>query len=465
MEEMQMWKEHPVAEDFERFLGSAARPTDAAKNAFWVRHLLTDCATCRERLQAIGWDEARLSRLLYLSGAEEVAAPVGRSAFNYDRAFSASEQLVAEFLATDRPVEQASEPLFAELQCLAESEQLKRITSDSKFAAPQFVRWLVRQSHAARYENAGKMLHLSQLAQLAAEACSPDAVGNERRLADLRTQAWGQFANALRVNGKLQEAEETMATAQTWREQGTGDPPLHARLLEQAASLQIFQRRFESAVELADEAGRIYRDLGETHQLASTMVQKAIATLYSGDAESAAQILNHAIPMIDYEEDPHVLLAACHNLVRCYIDLDRPEQGLALYFKAKELYKEFKDSLILLRAAWQEGQLLRDLGHWRAAETVLLGARKGFMERGLAYEVAVVSLDLSSVYVRMAAVAELRQTVTETMPIFRALRVGREALASLLQLQQVADQEHQALELIRLLTTRLEGLSNRHLLK
>jgi hypothetical protein len=151
--------------------------------------------------------------------------------------------------------------------------------------------------------------------------------------------------------------------------------------------------------------------------------------------------------------------------MRCYIDLDQPERALTIYSETRELYTEFGDSLILLRANWQEGQLLRDLGHLRAAETALLRARQGFMDRDLMYEVAVICLDLAALYVKLKAIDALKETVIATVPIFRALRVDREALASLLQLQQVADQEQQAMELIRFLNARIEPLARRGLLK
>lgn len=455
-----MSNHHPTVEDLDGFLRNTFRAGSASRNMGVLRHLLSGCGSCWTQLKVRGWEGRRLDRLLYLPGAgpflEEEGAPA-RNGYSYDAAFAHVEEGLDAFLAEGLPPEGPVEELWAELMACSTEEQSRRV-SETRFAHPQVVQKLIEKSHASRYEDPAGMLHLADLARRAAEACSPQAAGSAPKLADLRAQGWRQYGNSLRVSGSVKEAEEAFGKAHLYCEQGTGDPPLRAWLWEQMASLRIFQRRFEEAIELAEQAGEIYRDLGETHSLASTQVQKAIASLYAGHAEDAVRVLNRTIPLIDHEEDPHLLLAACHNLIRCYIDLDKPEQALSLYFEIRDLYQEFQDALILLRASWQEGQLLRDLGHLRAAETALLRARKGFMESSLAYEVAVVSLDLSAVYVKLGDAEKVKQTVAETVPVFRALRVSREALASLLQLQQVAHQGQQALDLIRLLSAQLTKL-------
>lgn len=451
-----MFEDHPSGKELESFLKDASGTAARARNAQVVRHLLSNCVVCRGRLQALGWDGKRLARLIQTE-VEGTPSPAAQS-FDYSRAFAAAEQAVSALLTPERQKAEPPESLFAELEALPPDQQVRRVSADGRFATPGVVRSLIDRSHKVRYQDADTMLHFGQLARLAAEACGPESAGNELRLADLKARAWGQYGNALRVTGRSREAGEALATAQRYRQQGTGDPVLRAWLLEKFTPLATFHGRFGEAIQMSGEAGEIYEELGEGHLLASTLVQKAIAALYSGETENAVRMLNQAVPIIDYEEDPHLLLAACHNLIRCYIDLDQPEQALKLYSETHELYREFDDPLIQLRAAWQEGQLLRDLGHLRAAEAALLRARQGYTERKLIYEAALVSLELATVYVKLGLVEELRSTVTATIPIFHALRVKLETLAALLQLRQVADQEQQALELIRVLSTQIEPL-------
>jgi tetratricopeptide (TPR) repeat protein len=433
-----MSTDHARVEEFEGFLREPKAPGSSPRNARMVRHLLAGCAPCRNNLST--------------------AVSNRTGGYDYGDAFAGAQRSLAAFLIKSPASAVSPQDLAAELDSLAAEEQAERVALESRFAHPDFVKHLIDGSHAVRYQDATRMLHLANLARLSADACSAEAAGTELKAADLRSQAWRQYGNSLRVLGRLWEAEEAFTTALQYLEAGTRDPLLRARFCTQKASLRMFQNHFDEAIELAEEAGQIYSELDKTHSFASARVQKAIACLHGGEAEDAVVILNQAIPLVDPERDPQLLLAACHNLSRCYIDLGRPEQALSIYFETRSLYKRFDDPLIRLRVAWQEGQLLRDMGHLRAAEAVLLQTRQGFVERELLHNAALISLDLSAVYVKLQAEQELRQTIAETIPIFRALGVDREALASLLQLQQLSHQSRQALELIRTLNARIEQL-------
>jgi hypothetical protein len=400
-----------------------------------VRHLLAECPPCNSRLKRASSTDT----------------------YDYSPAFKAAETSLNDFMAPWKPQQVSSETLLSELERMSPAIRLQRVVDESRFHVPSLVERLIEQSHSLRYRSPQEMLHFAELSRLVAEACSPESMGSDRQFNDLRARGWMQFANALRVCSQFTDSDKAFAVASRYRAAGTRDPLLRARLSEQLASLRTNQGRYREAIELAEEAGEVYRELDENHSLASTMIQSAVASLYANEPEEAIRTLNAAIPLIDSEKNPHLLLAACNNLVHSYIALDKPEQALSLYFEVRGLYKDFDDELNLLRVGWQEGQLLRDLGHLHAAEAALLEARKGFLARNLAHEVAVVSLDLAWVYVKLGWIDKLKQTVTEAVPIFRALGVGREVLAGLLQLQHAADQEQKALELIRLLNARLSA--------
>jgi len=450
-----MFTHHPTRADLELFLHDATRAATRT-NAFVIRHLLAGCHACREHLDHLGWERGRLERLLQLRPGSLEDSNTS-SGFDYSQAFAGAESALAAFFAQGRPAEVSADELWAELSSLVAEEQIRRVSTDRRFASPELVKQLIDASQAVRFHDPEKLLHLAHLACLAAESCSTEECGSPERLADLRCQSWRQYGTALRVQSRLRESEAAFVRAERFCEEGTGAPPIRAQLCATLLSLRMAQRRFSEAIRLAEEAGQIYQEIGDTNALASTLVQKAIAYIYAGEPTDAVRILNRAIPLIN-PQDPHLLLAACHNLVRCYIDLERPEQALSLFFEIRSLYREVNDALILLRAGCQEGYMLRDLGHLQAAEAAFIRARDGFCEHKILYEAAVVSLDLAAIYVKMGDAEKLEQIVATTVPIFRSLGVDREALASLLQLRQLAEQGQQAFELIRLLGTQIEQL-------
>jgi tetratricopeptide (TPR) repeat protein len=452
---MYMFNHHPTRLDLETFLDDPTR-VSATTNSLVIRHLLAGCRTCRDQADRLERERQRLDKLLQLRPTQANSAAASR--YDYGKAFAGAERALAAFFAQGRPAAASADELQAELSSLPPEEQVRLIGSDRRFANPELVKRLVDASQAVRFHDSERLLHLAHLACLVAESCSKEDCGSPERLADLRCQSWRQYGTGLRVQSRLRESDAAFTRAQRFCEEGTGDPPVRAQLYATLLSLRMAQRRFNEAIELAEQAGQIYLEIGDRNALASTLVQKAIAFIYAGDPGEAVPILNRAIPLINGQDDPHLLLAACHNLVQCYLDLERPEQALSLFFEIRGLYREVDDALILLRAGLQEGYMLRDLGHLRAAEAALLRAREGFCEHKLMQEAAMVSLDLAAIYVKVGDTEKLKEMVATTVPIFHSLGVDRETLAFLLQLQQLTEQSPKAFELIRALGTKVEQL-------
>jgi len=433
-------EDHPTAEDFECLLHRSPRPSNAGRNARVVRHLLMGCEKCRSTLQGLKGSRAILSRLLDLPAASDTQNAATASGYNYEWAFAKADRSLRSHLAHG-PSSPRLPELLSQLSGLPEGEQIRQVRAGGRFADPELVRILMERAHSSRYQSPRKTLHLSLLARLAADACGKETAGGEEQLSDLQADAWGAFANAQRICGALSEADGSFNVAlQRWQN-GTGSARLEADLLAQLCSLRIFQRRFTEALDLAARAERIFDGLGAKNQQAEALIRRGLALAYSGDSERAVDVLKEALPKIDREADQHLFLAAHHNLVHCYVDLGRPDEALSIFYEARDLYQSCQDPLILLRATWQEGTLLREVGHLRNAEAALLRARKGFEEEGLAYETAVVCLDLGEVYWKLGQLDPLRRTLAQAVPIFRSLKVDREILASLLRLQQAAEME------------------------
>ena len=442
--------DHPAAAELESFLrGSASQETSRRI----VRHLLAACSPCRAALERMDWDRQRLEGLVSLveTSPEDLSGAVPGSADLYEQAFENAWSACERELAAPRSQRELRIPEDVGEADWAHLED--PIGAEDLVPEPRLIRLLLERSHNAQHRDPGKMLYWARQARALGVRCNAAAAGGEALLADLRSRAWGQFGNALRVAGRFREAARAFAAAERHRSAGTGDVRLRVELLGCHASLCRFERQFEEAIALLEEAEALCRESGDTASLARCLLQKAVAVLYSGEPEAAIRILDRTITYIT-PDDREMMFGAYHNLISCYVEAGRLQEALALVPRTRNIGEGAQDELMVLRVAWQEGKILCELGLLEEAEAQFSRARDGFMDADLAYEAALVSLDLTAVYVKLGLHAEVRRTIGDILPIFSSLRVGRELLASLIQLQQAEDQT-QALQLIRALSREL----------
>jgi tetratricopeptide (TPR) repeat protein len=377
---------------------------------------------------------SRCSCLVRLKAMDRT--PVAKD--DYDEVFDRVERSFSLFLSDGQPVQEPPGVLLAELAPRPSGEEGAGSGSPGgRTAIPFLTKWLLARSHAVRHEAPGEMLHWALMARLAADSCSAAVAGSAARLADLRARALGQLGNALRVCGRFVEAGDLLAAAEASIASGTGDLALRARLFSLFGSLEVARGASRSAIEILGESARIYEKIGEEEDLASSLIQQATAVQYSGEPERSLGLLDRALSLIDPAESPDLLLIARLNRARFSIDVEPSERALSSFLAVRKSHPGFGGSALLLRAAWQEGQMLAEVGSLESAEAALLAARRGYIEKGLAPEVLWVSRDLAAVYRRQGDWPRLEQTILSTREVLSKGRVEPETLSSLQELEEI----------------------------
>jgi hypothetical protein len=410
---------HPQTAHLERFAQGICTSSERQQV---VRHLLRGCSSC----------SACLRDLLHL-GVPRAATKRG--------------------IGQAPPVggERAAR-LLQELTGMAPEHQLALVRE--RLQGGDLCTLLLQLSREALHTDPACTLKFAELATVVADHSKAEpGKGDMARLADLQGEAWSQYANALRLCGRLREAERAFATAGERLAGGTGAPRLRALLLRRQASLKSYQRNFRQAVRLTVDAGEIFRTLGEREELGRCLLKQGIFTGYAGRAEEALRLVFESLRLI--EGDVDLACQAVQAAGHFAIDVGEPELGLKLLIENRPLFARSGRPLALLRMSWLFGELEHALNLLQPAESNLLAARRGFVKAEMAYETALVSLDLAMIYLKMERLGELAGLVKEMLPIFRSLGIKRETFASLILWKQaeskatLAQLQHIAAELKR----------------
>jgi tetratricopeptide (TPR) repeat protein len=272
-------------------------------------------------------------------------------------------------------------------------------------------------------------------------------------LEDLRARAWAYVANSRRVQEDFQGAEEAFNFAFSFLRLGTGEPMERALLLDLKASLLTKQRRFPNALGLLRRSLAIFLKLGETHRAGRALVKISTVHSLTGEPEQAISLLYRALNLIDAAFEPRLVLVARHNLIDNLIETGQLMEAQKLLAQSRQIYKRFPQPSLQNPHLWLEGKLARGLGQADQAETFLLAARDGFLGAKAAYDTALISFDLASLYAEQGRMEELRRLAEEMLPILTSHQIHKEAMAAL-------NYWHQAMEAEQTCATVIAGVAS-----
>jgi transcriptional regulator with XRE-family HTH domain len=340
----------------------------------------------------------------------------------------------------------AARQFFAQIRGLSRQKQEERLRK-----APAEIRWalcelLCLESQRVCPDDPKQAASLAEFALELADL----ALGIEAWRAKLRGLAWAHIGNALRARGEdLPAAESAFASAEeSWRAGGEA----HRGLLEEGlvfalkASLRRAQRRFEEAADLLDRASAVATG---TRFRVQVLISRAKLAEELGELDRAVAILCEAGQMPVIDDDVRLTLCVQHNLADNLSKLDRFTEADGLLPAVRELSRKCGGEIDAVRLLWTEGRVAAGLGRIEEGIEALAKVRGGFASRGMGFDTALVSLELSLLHLRQGRTEPVKNLARHMTPIFKAQDVHREALAALTVFRRAAEREQVTEEFAR----------------
>jgi transcriptional regulator with XRE-family HTH domain len=309
---------------------------------------------------------------------------------------------------------------------------------------------LCEESEKAGADKAERAAELAGLALRVAERTpGPES-------SHLQGYAWAFMGNAHRIQGNLPGADEAfLRSARFWQEgEAAGPVPLdRTRLLDLEASLRKYQGRFEEALALLDQA------LARTENARSKvrlLIKQATTLELQGAYQEAVEGLGKAISLLEESSEPRLHLGVRFNLAVNLLHLGRHDEAAALLPKVRTFAIELGNELDFVRILWLEGRIAKGFGRHEEALTLLSQVQGELSSRAIAYDSALVSLEVAILYLEKSRTGEVKRLAHQILWILSAQSVRREALAALRLFCQAAELETATPNLVQHILSYLE---------
>lgn len=330
----------------------------------------------------------------------------------------------------------------------------KILRAHRRFRGVSFILLLLEEQQRHLHSVPGEAYHWAELAWVS--ACQ-----SPRIPADLLALSLAQMGNSRRAAGDLRSAEDHFRHVRHLvARHPVTDLVALARIFHLEGSLRKDQREFAKAIKLLDRSVMLYRLRGERREIVQVFMTLADVYFYQGTVHRAISKVRKALSLVDSEMDETLYLWARHNLA-CYLaDDGRYDEAWDLLCEDTPRCRVHFAPVDQLRLSWLEGRIAIGRGEGEVAERILLETRNRFLEEGVGYGAAMVSLDLALYYAREERTDELKRLAEEIAPVFSAHDVHREALAALVLFQEAARRETLTLTSLKAIASYLRDARN-----
>ncbi len=400
-----------------------------------TQHLENLCPFCRREIRA--WLEEQISTPGPAYLLQTLPAVLDRHAPELEARLREAEKDFEDLLARPR------------------EGRLSRIDrARSRFRGPFLAERLIQESRRRTLADPGEALHLAELARavLHRSPANPESAN----LAALATAAMG---NACRAAGDLRRADEHFRHVRYLvLHEGVTAARVLGEIDHLEGSLRKDQRQFQEAEAFFTRAAMLFRISGDRCGTAKVLVNLGELFFHQRHLDRAIEMVRTALERLSPDDEPHLYLNGRHNLALYLAEAGHYEQAAGLVAADVDLYRRFPEPWTQLRLTWLRGRIAAGLGEVRDAERLFQETRDGFLSQGIGYDAAMVSLDLTLLYLQEGRTAEVQRLAEEMVTAFETQDVHREALAALRLFQEAARREEVTDVLVRELATYLASV-------
>jgi tetratricopeptide (TPR) repeat protein len=386
-----------------------------------LEHLAELCPRCRQELQAVQ-DQLTLSPPVPMVQA-----------------------VLTSTLGELKRQHRQAEKDFRELLALPQEERLGKIgQARRRFKGSHLVHLLLNQAEqefTRDPEEAKNLAHVAHKVVLHSPA--------ESSAVETEALVYAFLGNAYRAAGDRRQADGYFINARKFvRHNIVTEPAALARIDELEGSLRKDQRRFGEAEEMLSRALVLFgMSGGRPGEMGRVLVNLGDLYFVQGKTVTAIEMTRFALQLLSPNSHARLYTMARYNLALQLTENGQPEEAAGILESDADLFAQMREPWAQLRLLCIRGKIAAMRGDLPGARSLFEEARSGFIQEGIAFDAAIVSVELALVHLRTGDLPAVRALAEEIVLAFQAQDVHREVMAALLLFQQAARQEALTIDL------------------